>query len=384
MKITHVCLAASYCEGYTYQENLLSKYHRKMGYDVDLIASRQSFGSDGRPCLLPGAEEYVNADGIHVTRLDYASPERASRLFRKCVGLYEELERSLPDVIFVHGVQSVENATLARYVREHPGTRMFMDNHADYSNSATNWLSKNVLHRVVWHHYARVAEPYVEKFWGVTPGRVDFLVENYGLPRERCGLLVMGADDEEVERALAPGNRERVREGFGFSPNDLVVVTGGKIDGAKRQTFLLMEAIASMGANMRLLIFGPVVPEMRGQFEARLDPLCMVHVPWADSSRAYDYLAAADIVCFPGRHSVYWEQAAGMGKPLVVKEWEGTRHVDCGGNSAFLIRDTAEEIREVLASIVSDSGHLTAMTRKALDASKFFCYSRIASKSIAV
>ncbi len=186
MKITHVCLSAFYCEGYTYHENLLPKFHRKMGYDIDLIASRQSFNSDGQPCLVPDAEEYVNADDIHVKRLDYVFPEGVGRLFRKYVGLYEELERSSPDILFVHGVQSAENATLVRYVREHPGTRMLMDNHADYSNSATNWLSKSVLHRVVWRRYTKMAEPYVDRFWGVTPGRVDFLVENYGLPRKNA------------------------------------------------------------------------------------------------------------------------------------------------------------------------------------------------------
>ena len=384
MKITHVCLPGCYCEGCTYQDNLLAKYHRKMGHDVDVVASRQSFGADGRPCLVAGTEEYINADGIHVKRLEYAVPQRMGRRLGKCIGLREELERSAPDILFVHGMQSVEGAVFARYVREHPGIRMFMDNHADYSNSATNWLSKYVLHRGVWRHYARIAEPYVERFWGVLPARVDFLVENYGLPRDRCGLLVMGADDEEVERASAPKNRARVRSELGFSPDDFVVVTGGKIDGAKRQTLLLMEAVALMGGGAKLLIFGPIVPEIKTEFEVRLDLSRMVYVPWADSPQAYDFFSAADVVCFPGRHSVYWEQAAGMGKPLVVKEWKGTRHVDCGGNAILLTRDSTEEIRDALSSIMFDVGRLDAMTRVALRASRDFRYSEIARRSIGV
>lgn len=381
MKITHVCLSAFYCEGYSYQENLLPKYHRKMGYEVDLIASRQSFDENGRPCLLPGTEDYVNADGIHVVRLDYARPERAGRLLRKYRGFMKALEESAPDVLFVHGVQSAENATLVRYVRAHPGTRMFMDNHADYSNSATNWLSRHVLHRVVWRHYARLAEPYVERFWGVLPARVDFLVENYGLPPEKCSLLVMGADDEEVARASDPAVRKAVRARLGFSEEDFVVVTGGKIDRAKTQTLLLMDAVLLMGDDVRLLVFGPVAPELRGEFGTRLREGKVVHVPWADSSESYDYFAAADVVCFPGRHSVYWEQAVAMGKPLIVKRWKGTEHVDVCDNVLFLEDDDAGEIHTRLSGAragLREGG----LRERAVGAASGFRYSEIARRAI--
>ena len=381
MKITHVCLSAFYCEGYSYQENLLPKYHRKMGYEVDLIASRQSFDENGRPCQLPGTEDYVNADGIHVVRLDYVRPERAGRLLRKYQGFMEALEESAPDVLFVHGVQSAENAALVRYVRAHPGTRMFMDNHADYSNSATNWLSKHVLHRVVWRHYARLAEPYVERFWGVLPARVDFLVENYGLPPEKCSLLVMGADDEEVARASDPAVRGAVRARMGFSKGDFVVVTGGKIDRAKTQTLLLMDAVRSMGEHVKLLVFGPVVPEMRNEFERKLDSGKMVHVPWANTSESYDYFAAADVICFPGRHSVYWEQAVAMGKPLIVKRWPGTDHVDVCGNVLFLDSDDAGEIRARLSE-ACEGLREGGLREQAVRAASGFRYSEIALRSI--
>lgn len=382
MKICHVCLSAFYCEGYSYQENLLPRFHKRLGYEVDIIASLQSFDADGRPCLLAHTEDYVNDDGIHVVRLDYATPKGACRILRKYTGLWEELERSAPDILFVHGVQSCENATLVRYVRSHPRVKMFMDNHADYSNSATNWLSKHILHRIIWRHYARLAEPHVERFWGVLPARVDFLVGNYGLPREKCGLLVMGADDGEVSRASDPAVRSAVRERFGFSKDDFVVVTGGKIDAAKRQTFLLMDAVHSMGKRVKLLVFGPVVPEMKDEFEQKLDLKKMAYVPWANPSESYDYFAAADAVCFPGRHSVYWEQAAAMGKPLIVKRWPGTDHVDVCGNVLFLDEDSTEEISKRLLLVKVDFEESRILQQRAHAAASSFLYSNIARSSI--
>lgn len=384
MKITHVCLSAFYCEGYSYQENLLPIYHKKMGYDVDIIASLQSFDENGRPCLLDKPEDYVNAHGIHVVRLDYKRPKAVGRILRKYVGLEEELERSASDILFVHGVQSAENPTFVGYVKRHPGTRMFMDNHADYSNSATNWLSKNILHRIVWRHYAQVAEPYVEKFWGVLPARVDFLIENYGLPREKCGLLVMGADDDEVARATNPLVRNETRNRLGFSDDDFLVVTGGKIDPAKTQTFLLMDAVRSMDDKVKLLVFGPVDPTLRSEFDTRLEQGRIMHIPWANTSESYDYFAAADVVCFPGRHSVYWEQAVAMRKPLVVKRWPGTEHVNICNNALLLDRDEVGEIRDALTSINEGIAVNGAISKNAQIAAKGFMYSDIAKRAIAL
>ena len=34
-----------------------------------------------------------------------------------------------------------------QYKKNHMEVRVYVDNHADFSNSATNWLSKNILHK---------------------------------------------------------------------------------------------------------------------------------------------------------------------------------------------------------------------------------------------
>lgn len=381
-KITHICLSNFFCEGFSYQENLLTRFHRKMGYEVDVIASRQSFDGDGRPCLLPGTEDYVNADGVHVVRLDYARPKRAGRLLRKYRGFMEALEESAPDVLFVHGVQSAENAALVRYVRAHSGTRMFMDNHADYGNSATNWLSRHVLHRVVWRHYARLAEPYVERFWGVLPARVDFLVENYGLPPGKCSLLVMGADDEEVARASDPSVRRETRRRFGFTDDDFVVVTGGKIDRNKPEVLNLMRSVIELGLeSVRLLVFGPVVPELKDEFDELLGRGAISHVPWANPSDSYDYFASADLVAFPGKHSVYWEQAAALGVPLLLRRWPGIDHI--ARRDAECLEDgTVSSIKSALGKLVPLWLRNERLRRQIAESPSDFLYSKIAEKSI--
>ena len=63
---------------------------------------------------------------------------------------------------------------------------------------------------------------------------------------------------------------------------------------------------------------------------------------------------------------MFWEQVAGMGIPMVCKYWEGTTHVDCGGNVKFLYRDSVEEIKSTTgvnpsASNYNDSTIITAL-----------------------
>lgn len=383
MKITHICLSCFYCEGYSYQENLLSIYHRRMGFDVDIIASLQSFDEDGKPCILTKTEDYVNVHGIHVMRLDYMKPIRLFRLLRRYIGFEEALERSAPDILFVHGVQSAENETIVGYLKCHPNVKLFMDNHADYSNSATNWLSRNVLHRVIWRHFAQITIPYVQKYWGVLPARVDFLVENYGLPRKKCDLLVMGADDELVAKAKESRKPAELRNICGVGSEDILIVTGGKIDNAKAQVLTLMEVVRDLAdKGVKLLIFGSVVPELKNRFDELAKARNIMYAGWIKAADSYDYFEAADLVCFPGRHSVFWEQAAAQSKPLLLKHWDGYEHLDHGGNCAYTVGDEPKDIWVSLERCLAP-GELARMRKAAEACASEFLYSRIAEKSVA-
>ena len=379
--ILNICLTGPYSDGFAYQDNLLPKYQRRLGHRVVVIAPAWRWSRDGSlEHIVPS--RYADKDGVEIVRIENDQGKSVEYRFKTYRELKALLLEYAPDIIFLHGLQIRDSATVARYVRKHSGVRLFVDNHADESNSATNWLSKNVLHRVVWKHYAKILEPLTEMFWGVLPARVDFLVKYYGVPRKKCDLLVMGADDDEVARASNPSVCKLIRARLGFSADDFVVVTGGKIDPAKTPTFLLMDAVRSLGGRTKLLVFGPVDPALQGEFDCRREDGRIVYVPWADSSESYDYFATADAVCFPGRHSVYWEQAAAMGKPLIVKRWRGTEHVDICGNVIFLDKDSADEIRAAIIKVSLEKGIEGGMYGCARDAAKHFLYSDIARRSI--
>ena len=264
MKILHLCLANFYIDNYSYQENMLPKFHKQMGYKVEIIASLFTFDENGKGSFLEEGSTYINEDGIRVTRLEYKNSKSSDRL-RQYKGTYEAISKSRPDIIFIHGCQFLDIKYVVKYVQEYKNVKVFVDNHADFLNSAKNFLSKNILHKIIWRYCAHLIEPYTSKFYGVLPARVDFLKNVYKLPKEKIDLLVMGVDDDIVEEL---GQRQTsIRERYSIKKDDFLIVTGGKIDNNKLQTLLLMEAINEIkNSKVKLLVFGSVVPEYKNKF----------------------------------------------------------------------------------------------------------------------
>ena len=385
MKITHICLCGMFSDGFSYQENLITKYQVKAGFDVSLIATKYFWNMDGNQSKST-RDYYVNEDGVTIHRLDLQSGKNIDSKFKRAKNIYEILCLESPDILFVHGVSFLDIDTIVKYARKHKNIKIYVDNHADFTNSATNWISKNILHKIIWKYYAHMIEPYTTKFYGVLPVRVDFLKNMYGLPAEKCELLVMGADDDLVEKSAIPEVRARIREKYGLAEDDFVVMTGGKIDGFKTQTLLLMEAVKNIeDPKVKLIVFGSVTPDLKERVNALTDGTKVQYIGWVQAKDSYEYFAAADLVVFPGRHSVFWEQVAAQGVPMLCKKWDGTTHVDLGGNVRFLTQDSVEEIQSNIETLVRDRTQYDNMKKIAMEKGmKEFSYRDIAKRSIEV
>lgn len=377
--ICHLCLHGPYNEGWNYQENILPKYHSIQGYTVYQVVTPYMWDKD--KIVVSKDTEYVNKNGVTVIRCCF----RKRPTFGGRITHYPEvmslLNRISPNILFVHDVQCLDIVTIVRYLKLHEDCVVYVDNHSDFSNSARNWVSKNILHKVLWRHMAKIINPYVTRFYGVLPARVDFLIDLYKLPKEKCALLLMGADDEYVEKALNENSIRKKRFEIGVDGNRFLIVTGGKIDIAKTQTLYLMEAVKKIKNNIELVVFGSVATELKEQFDSLCQSENIHYLGWISAEESYDIFAAADLVAFPGRHSVYWEQAAALGKPMILKYWEGTTHIDAGGNIKYLYKDNVEEIEKVLEEILHEDNYRN-MLEKAEKNRKRFLYSEIAKISI--
>ena len=380
-KIVHLCLSSFYIDGYSYQENMLPKYHVKLGYDVTVIASLVSYDKNGMRCYLKEGEYKCNRDGYKVIRIDYKKGffRILYKRLRFYSNTYDLLVSEKPDIIFVHNTSFGDAKYVKKYMKEHPGTFLFADSHADWINSARNFLSKNILHKIIWRHYTQMLLPYYQKVYGVLPIRCDFLYDVYSVPREKIELLPLGVDDDAI-----PSNKEEIkndiRNKLRIKTTDLVIITGGKIDRLKN-THKLMQAFSEINdEKIHLIIFGVVIPDLKEEFD-RLLTKNMHYVGWCNSEDVINYMVSADLACFPGTHSTLWEEAVGLSLPCILKNWEGMHHVDINGNCLFLKDDTVAGIKEILLKII-EKDTLKELKQKAQIAAASFRYSEIAQKAI--
>lgn len=382
MRILHICLGNFFIDNYAYQENMLTKYHKKAGHDVFVIASLFTFDKNGKGVSLKEAKTYKNEYDIEVSRLRFRNGKKSTKILRLYDNTYKVIEKYAPDIIFIHGVQFGDAVNVAKYVKKHPGVKVFVDNHEDYINSAYDWKRKNILHKILWRHCAKILEPYVTKFYGVVPARVDFLVDMYKLPRDKVELLIMGADDEKIEETKKANKRVEIRTKYEIKDDDFLIVTGGKIDWNKPETLNLMKAVTRV-EGVKLMVFGSVTPELKEEFDKLCENDNIIYIGWINSADVYQYFDAAELVFFPGAHSVLWEQSVGMGVPGVFRKIDGFTHVDIGGNCMLLEDVSTDSLKKCIEEIYQDKEAYNKMKyvseNKGL---KEFSYREIAKRSI--
>ena len=349
MKIVHIDFTGTFNETMSYQENIIPKYNAKDGHEVIMITTCYEWDNEGKVIYSPSVDKMMG-NGVRLIRLEYVKiiNKFITSKIRRVNNFYMLLKQLCPDIIFVHGLQTFELLTVVKYIKRNPLKKLLIDNHADFSNSASNILSKYILHKIIWRYFANYAEPYTSKFYGVLPARVDFLINIYKLPRNKCELLLMGADDEKVFMSRNSNIRQQIRNELGISESDFLIITGGKIDIEKKQTITLLRAIHELNIpNVKLLLFGSIIKELKKEIDQFVDNKRIHYIGWINSEDVYNYFVASELAIFPGRHSVLWEQAVGTGIPCIFKYRIGTTHVDVSGNCKFLYSDQVEEIKTI-------------------------------------
>ncbi|MDR3586074.1 MAG: glycosyltransferase family 4 protein [Desulfosporosinus sp.] len=384
MNLLHLCISNYYIDNYSYQENLLPKYHKLNGYNVSIIASLKTFDANGNPSFLEKGSSYINEYGIPVTRLNYKSPFKSiSKQTRSCEGTYEAIARVAPDIIFIHGCQFLDMYQVVKYVKKNPEVKIYVDNHSDFINSAGSWVSRNIFHKIVWRRCVKLIEPYTTMFYGVLPARVDFLIKMYNLPQDKVELLIMGADDEKLDFENQPQIRKDIRDKLEIGMDDFVLITGGKID-RRKNVHLLLQAMKEIEDNkIKLIVFGSCDEEMRAELSLLSNRENIRNIGWISASEQNNYFLASDLAVFPGTHSVLWEQAIGAGLPCIFKKWDGMQHVDVGGNCLFLNQDSVLEIKQMILKLYHNRDLFNTMKSVAIQKGiVHFSYSEIAKRSI--
>lgn len=367
MKIAHLCLSNFYIDGYGYQENELVRQHVKKGHDVTVLASTETFSSEQRLTYVDPAQ-YMGEDGALVIRLPYRRflPHSLMKKLRIYPGVLSVLRQQRPEVIFFHGLCGWELRTVARYKKENPSVKLYVDNHADPYNSARTFISKFLLHRFYYRWIVRGTRWAFEKVLCVSYETMKFARENYGVPPEQLEFFPLGGkvfDDSEYKE-----RRQRGRSMVSASDGEVLLVQAGKIDRRKKILESLRAFVQTPGASLRFVIVGSLHEEIRSEAHALIasDPR-ILFLGWKSPDEINNLLCGADVYVQPGSQSAIMQMALCARCPVMLADVPS--HKPYINENGWLLRNDVD-LRMVFDAIVSNPTGLEHMAMQSLKISQ--------------
>jgi glycosyltransferase involved in cell wall biosynthesis len=183
---------------------------------------------------------------------------------------------------------------------------------------------KLALKKRLWPLLFRLAD----QTWGSSTPARDLLV-SLGLPPERVTLIPITVDNDWWVRQSALVQRHAVRQSWGASPDDAVVLFCAKLQPWKRP-FDLLQAFAPMRSPKTLLVFAGDGP-LRGELEAEAAKLGVAsHVRFLGFANQSDLPAvysSADVMVLPSEFepfAVVVSEAMCCGCPVIASDAVGS------------------------------------------------------------
>jgi len=382
MKIAHLCLSNFYADGFSYQENELVACHVAQGHDVVVIASTESVASDGRLEYLP-PRTYFGADGCRVIRLPYRKwiPPFFARKIRAHPGLLRILGEERPDLIVFHSLCGWELLNASAYARRTCGVRLVADSHEDRYNSGRSFLSKFLLHRVYYKAIIKLALPEIRKVLCLSLEVINFVIENYGVPRGKIEFFPLGAriiDDADYERL-----RAKCRAKFHVRDGQVIFLQSGKFDRAKRLGDSVKAFLALPSSAATFFIAGSLTGPERDELLPLIESDSRIRLlGWCNRDEMTELMCGADVYVQPGSQSASMQLSLGA-RCAVILDYVPSHVPFLDGNGWFtrdgrgldLAMREAVDYPEMTKAKMSRSGEIA---RELLD------YRRLAERLVAI
>ena len=318
MKVVH--FSSIYIDNWGYQENLLPKYFKVLGHDVSVITLNKM------PAYISDKKDFTNRyyiDGVEIIRIGTYFFLTFTLFFTK--GLYRTLIKQKPDILFHHDVCLTSLLVCVCYKILHPTCKLVVDNHADLINKTKSKFWFQVYYKTILRVLAFISSPFVEKFYGVSLGRCDFLETVYKIKREKIRLLPIGADSLAVDEIFM--SNEEIRLKYQIPMNDFIVVSGGKM-GSDKGTDILIRAVDELrttGMKISIVLFG-TVKDKQTKILIK-DSNSVLNLGWCEREKTLELLKMSNVAVWPIHHTTLIEDSIACNTPLIIRETRTTEHL---------------------------------------------------------
>lgn len=348
MRILHVCLASSYTEGMTYQDNVLPAQNKKDGHDVLIISDCAKY-VNGR-LVETNAEDKIISDGSRLVRLKFWGkwlPKFIRNKLKITPDLMKIMDDFKPDIILYHGVIGAGLLSVGRYKKNNQGIKLYLDSHEDFNNSATNLLSKVFQYKILTRLYWILVDRYVDKVLYVSYESRDFLEEIFKMNDAQMEFYPLGGyvvNDNEKKI-----NREKIRSNLGLNSDSIIYFHGGKLNANKKTLESLRAFSSSANANSIFLIVGIIEDDIKDEVNFLIKKDFRIrYLGWKSGEELIEILCACDCYIQPGTQSATLQVAICCGLPVIIYPYF-SHEPYLQGNGYYA--SNQEEISQAIAKI---------------------------------
>lgn len=316
MRIVFIGLATSFTDGMKYQDNILLEQFHKDGHDVCFISNSEKF-INGILVTTNNEVEYTKSGvEIHRTKFRHIINTSLTSKIRYTTDIMKILDLKRPDIIYLHNFQTHSIYQIIKYLKQNPSTILLVDSHTDFNNSATSFLSKYLLHKLIYGHYYKSIYKYSTKIYYLSDEIKEYLDWLYRKKADKLEFMPLGGILFDKNQKLQ--NRVIINNKYSITNNNILLSHTGKFNKKKKTIELIKYFKKYKSRNMILMLVGAVEKDISDSFfeEIRNDK-SIIYDGWKTGDELLDLISASDVYLQPGSQSATIQMAISCGCTVV-------------------------------------------------------------------
>lgn len=346
MKIVHLCFMGPFTDGWSYQENILTKHQRINGNDVTIITGCFEHDENGNIVKTSPLDE-ISSNGCRLIRIQYSNPISGKIPLLRKYHIIKYLFTIQPDFIFCHGIGANTYLELKKYYKKNPDCRIVADSHVYYDLEGYDNSLRTKLGNLFVRLIIKRTDYLFKKYYCITPACIDVAVKKWKISKEKIELLPLGFDDSIIDLSQKEKCRKMLCEKYKVPIDAVIIATGGKINEEKNihifSTFLKQYLLQKKNSKLYLFIFGSYADECIAKtIRENIDNVRIFSLGFLNQKEITTLYLSVDAAFFPGGQSVLWQHAIGCELPLFVKKWIGIDYLNVN-NNVYILNDVSRE-----------------------------------------
>jgi glycosyltransferase involved in cell wall biosynthesis len=376
MKIVHVI--GYFQPELGYEEFYTAREQARMGHDVAVVTSDRIFPfSDEIKTALKGAgmDSGTRKRPSGVSELEGIEVHRLPKVFEglydfvAVLGVKEALTKLAPDIVHAH--ETIQGTPAIAAMHKKLGFKLVVDHHGYAPSYGEEATAKNKLtqleYKFIRRPLANSAFKRADAVVAVTDKTKDFLVEYHKVPAEKITVLPLAVDTDTFK--FDPKARKKHRAALGITDSDILFITTGRLDPAKKLE-LFIEAFCKLNAdNTFMLIIGSGSKQIEAKLKQKAANTCdkvknihnsFILKKFMPQQELPGWYSAAD-AGFWGKASITIIEGMACRLPVILPELRTVKHLLGYQNGCALSSLDVESIKKCFDKLVNNKNKLTAM-----------------------